>query len=204
MQHKEPQNSPVLSIVELLQEPIAAATAFGMQSKDIKGYFLVFDFGGGTFDVALMHVDDRIMRVLDTAGDNHLGGKDIDNAIVNDILIPHLKKEHEIDDVVNNNKYLKLLKEVVKPFAEESKIALSSKEYYNLDSGEPIETGWNRGKIGLLRKKKFQRKRFLEKSNKSYFSENIRYYQKNFLKKINWRWQSSDKKYLEEIANDEF
>jgi len=136
---------------ELLEEPIAAATAFGMESNDINGYFLVFDFGGGTFDVALMRVEDRIMKVVDTAGDNHLGGKDIDKAIVNDILISHLQKEYEIDDIINNNKYLKLLKEVVKPFAEESKIALSKKEDYTLDSGEPIEQD-EIGKIGLFEK----------------------------------------------------
>ena len=134
---------------ELLEEPVAAATAFGMESKDINGYFLVFDFGGGTFDVALMQIEDRIMKVIDTAGDNYLGGKDVDNAIVNDILIPHLQKEYEIDDVINNNKHLKLLKEVLKPLAEEAKKALSKKEDYLLDSGEPIE-GDEIGKIGLL------------------------------------------------------
>ena len=124
---------------ELLEEPIAAATAFGMESKDINGYFLVFDFGGGTFDVALMRVEDRIMKVVDTSGDNHLGGKDIDNAIVNDILIPHLQKEYEIDDIINNNKNLKLLKETIKRSAEDIKINLSNNENYKFEGDEPLD-----------------------------------------------------------------
>jgi len=123
---------------ELLEEPIAAATAFGIELKDINGYFLVFDFGGGTFDVALMRVEDRIMKVVDTDGDNHLGGKDIDKAIINDILIPHLQKEYDIDDVVNN-KYLELLKKAIRPLAEEAKIALSNRKYYPLQGDEPLD-----------------------------------------------------------------
>ena len=60
---------------ELLMEPIAASIAYGVSGKNINGYWLVFDFGGGTFDVALMRVEEGIMKVVDTDGDNHLGDR---------------------------------------------------------------------------------------------------------------------------------
>jgi molecular chaperone DnaK len=76
---------------ELLMEPIAASIAYGVNAKTVNGYWLVFDFGGGTFDVALMRVEEGIMKVVDTDGDNHLGGKDLDYAVVDNIIIPYLK-----------------------------------------------------------------------------------------------------------------
>ena len=60
---------------ELLQEPIAASVAYGLSGKDIEGKWLVFDFGGGTFDAALMTVEEGVVSVQDTEGDNLLGGK---------------------------------------------------------------------------------------------------------------------------------
>ena len=123
---------------ELLPEPIAAAMAFGIQNNNLEGYFLVFDFGGGTFDVALMHIEDRIMKVVDTAGDNHLGGKDIDYTIVNDIIIPHLNKEKEIENLLNNNE-LELLKYTLKPNSEEIKIYLSKRNICKFDVDEPLD-----------------------------------------------------------------
>ena len=58
---------------ELLQEPIAAAMAYGLSSQKNDGYWLVFDFGGGTFDAALLNVEDGILQVKDTEGDNYHG-----------------------------------------------------------------------------------------------------------------------------------
>lgn len=60
-------------------------------------YWLVFDIGGGTFDAALMKIEDGIMKAVDTAGDNHLGGKDIDNAFIEQIIIPYLSENYSID-----------------------------------------------------------------------------------------------------------
>ncbi|MEQ1418596.1 Hsp70 family protein [Acinetobacter indicus] len=124
---------------ELLQEPIAASIAYGIKANAITGYWLVFDFGGGTFDAALMHVEEGIMKVVDTEGDNHLGGKNLDNAIVDQLLIPELEKQCELSDTLENESTKKLLQDALKKYAEEAKIALSSKEkwsYFLEDLGE--------------------------------------------------------------------
>lgn len=128
---------------ELLQEPIAASIAYGVKVNAKIGYWLVFDFGGGTFDVALMHVDDGIMKVIDTEGDNHLGGKNLDAAIVDHLFIPEIEKQFEINDEVGK----RLLQDALKTFAEKAKIELSSKsswKYYlddfgTDDNGEEVE-----------------------------------------------------------------
>ncbi len=109
---------------ELLQEPIAASMAYGLDAKSKDGIWLVFDFGGGTFDAALLKVEDGIMKVIDTEGDNYLGGKNIDYAIVDEILIPDLKKKFSIESFLSGNK-LEYFREALKDFAEEAKIALS-------------------------------------------------------------------------------
>ena len=85
---------------ELLQEPIAASFAYGLSSEQKNGIWMVFDFGGGTFDAALLKVEDGIMQVFDTAGDNYLGGKDLDAAIVESIIIPYLKDNYAIDGIL--------------------------------------------------------------------------------------------------------
>jgi molecular chaperone DnaK len=116
---------------ELLQEPIAASIAYGIKASVKSGYWLVFDFGGGTFDAALMNVDDGIMKVIDTEGDNHLGGKNIDLAIVDQLFIPEISRQCEIDGILDDELGKKLLQDVLKRYAEQAKIALSSKISWN-------------------------------------------------------------------------
>ncbi len=118
--------------VELLQEPVAAATAYGLSSKNKDGYWLVFDFGGGTFDAALVKSEEGILSVKDTAGDNWLGGKNLDNAIVDEIIIPYLKNNYAIDFVLDDESKLQMLRDAVKPYAEEAKNQLSFKESYSI------------------------------------------------------------------------
>jgi len=110
---------------ELLQEPIAASIAYGLDAQNMKGYWLVFDFGGGTFDAALMKVDDGIMKVVDTEGDNNLGGKNIDYTIVDHLLIPVLKQKFRLESVLKNEFGKNLLRDALKKYAEETKIELS-------------------------------------------------------------------------------
>jgi len=112
-------------VVELLQEPIAASIAYGLDSKEKDGKWLVFDFGGGTFDAALLTVDEGIMRVLDTEGNNELGGKDLDLAIVDNIIIPYLKDNYSIEGILANKDKREILRNAMKSFAEKAKIDLS-------------------------------------------------------------------------------
>lgn len=113
---------------ELLQEPIAASMAYGMSSGEKDGYWLVFDFGGGTFDAALLKVEDGIMQVFDTEGDNYLGGKNLDYAIVDEILIPYLKQNFVINDIMADPMRKEILRDAMKTYAEEVKNALSFEE----------------------------------------------------------------------------
>lgn len=133
---------------EVLQEPVAAAMAYGLDSKKKDGYWLVFDFGGGTFDSALLKVEDGIMRVSDTEGDNYLGGKNFDLTVVDEIIIPHIQANYSIDDILDNDEKKAKYREALKPFAEELKNELSFKNEFNLykeegsgtdDDGEEIE-----------------------------------------------------------------
>jgi molecular chaperone HscA len=70
----------VFEVLRLISEPTAAAIAYGIQDKQ-KGNFVVYDFGGGTFDVSVLTIDKGIFKVLSTNGDTHLGGDDIDRFV---------------------------------------------------------------------------------------------------------------------------
>lgn len=133
---------------EVLQEPVAAAMAYGLDNKKKDGFWLVFDFGGGTFDAALLKVEDGIMKVTDTEGDNYLGGKNLDLAIVDEIIIPHIQENFSINDILNDDIKKSKYREALKSFAEELKNELSFKSEFNLykeegagtdDDGEDIE-----------------------------------------------------------------
>ncbi|MCF0219885.1 MAG: Hsp70 family protein [Muribaculaceae bacterium] len=106
---------------ELIQEPVAASVAYGLASKMKNAYWLVFDFGGGTFDAALMCIEDGIMKAVDTAGNNHLGGKDIDQAIVEQIILPYLAENFSIEGCAKKEEFIGMWKAK----AEEAKIQLS-------------------------------------------------------------------------------
>lgn len=110
---------------ELLQEPIAACMAYGLSSNNKNGKWLVFDFGGGTFDAALVKVEDGILTVFDTEGDNYLGGKNLDEAVVNKILIPALRAEYNLTSYDSTEWKKKALMDALKGPAEEMRTALS-------------------------------------------------------------------------------
>jgi molecular chaperone DnaK len=135
--------------VEVLQEPVAAAIAYGLDSKNKDGFWLVFDFGGGTFDAALLKNEGGINKVIDTEGDNYLGGKNLDFAIVDEIIIPYLKEEYNIEGKLENDAQKQVLRNAMKFYAEEIKNNLSTKDSYSLyidpgdigedEDGEEIE-----------------------------------------------------------------
>jgi molecular chaperone DnaK len=118
--------------VELLQEPVAAATAYGLDSKSKDGFWLVFDFGGGTFDAALIKSGQGILSVKDTGGDAWLGGKNLDEAIVDQIIIPNLQQNFAIESVLEDTSKKEILRNAVKFYAEETKIQLSFKDTHNI------------------------------------------------------------------------
>lgn len=118
--------------VQLLQEPVAAATAYGLTAKNKDSFWCVFDFGGGTFDAALVKSEEGILSVKDTDGDNWLGGKNLDEAIVDQLIIPYLKQTYSIDSILEDTTKKEILRNAVKPFAEEAKIQLSFKDTHNI------------------------------------------------------------------------
>lgn len=85
-----------LEVERIINEPTAAALAYGLDKTDKEEKILVFDLGGGTFDVSILELGDGVFEVIATAGDNQLGGDDFDQAII-DYLVAEFKKEHGID-----------------------------------------------------------------------------------------------------------
>ena len=85
-----------LEVERIINEPTAAALAYGLDKTDIDQKVLVFDLGGGTFDVSILELGDGVFEVLATSGDNLLGGDDFDQAII-DYLVAEFKKEQGID-----------------------------------------------------------------------------------------------------------
>ncbi|HEW92130.1 MAG TPA: molecular chaperone DnaK, partial [Thermotogaceae bacterium] len=109
-----------LEVMRIINEPTAAALAYGLDKKD-EEKVLVYDLGGGTFDVSLLEVGGGVVQVIATSGNNHLGGDDFDQRII-DWLAEEFKKEHGID-LREDKQALQRLKDA----AERAKIELSSK-----------------------------------------------------------------------------
>jgi len=120
--------------VVLLQEPIAAAVAYGFGNiKNEK--WLVYDLGGGTFDVALVSLKDGNLSVLANSGDNYLGGKNIDWDIVDKIIVPKILENYQLDNFVRNNDKYKEIFTKLKWIAENAKIDLSQNEKTIIEIG---------------------------------------------------------------------
>ena len=84
-----------LEVLRIINEPSAASIAYGLDKKEEKN-ILVFDLGGGTFDVSLLTIDKSFFEVLATSGDTHLGGEDFDQRIT-EHLVRTFKKKHQVD-----------------------------------------------------------------------------------------------------------
>ncbi|KAI8328988.1 heat shock 70 kDa protein [Chlamydoabsidia padenii] len=110
-----------LNILRIINEPTAAAIAYGLDKNDGEKTVLVYDLGGGTFDVSLLSIDDGIFEVLATAGDTHLGGEDFDSRVM-DHFIKLWKKKNDGEDITTDLKTMGKLKREV----EKAKRALSS------------------------------------------------------------------------------
>jgi molecular chaperone DnaK len=127
-------------LVVLLEEPVAACLAYSMEAQQKKGTWLVFDFGGGTFDAALVKKDDDgMMKIVDTGGDNELGGKDLDLAIVDKLIIPFLKANYRLSSHFDDKVKSDLLRFWTKKFAENARIELSFQQSTDLLKTYPGE-----------------------------------------------------------------
>ena len=126
-----------LNVLRIINEPTAAALAYGLDKQEKDHTILVFDFGGGTFDVSILELGDGVFEVKSTSGDNLLGGDDIDQIII-DYLVSNFKKSTGID-MQNDPTAMQRLKEA----AEKAKIELSTKT--KVEISIPFITADNHG-----------------------------------------------------------
>ena len=109
----------------LLQEPVAASLAYGFQDDMPKGYWFIYDFGGGTFDAAIMKAEEGSIIWVNHGGDKWLGGSKIDWAIVEQLIIPELVDNYDLPDFSRGNKKWRYALAGIKHAAEDAKILLS-------------------------------------------------------------------------------
>ena len=116
-----------LNVLRIINEPTAAAIAYGLDKKEEEKTVLIFDLGGGTFDVSLLTIEDGIFEVKATAGDTHLGGEDFDNILMK-YFIDEFKRKHKVD-ISDNKRALRRLKIA----CERAKRTLSSSATANVE-----------------------------------------------------------------------
>lgn len=145
-----------LNVLRIINEPTAAAIAYGMDNKSKEETnVLIFDLGGGTFDVSVLSIDDGVFEVLSTAGDTHLGGEDFDNRLV-DHFINEFKRKHK-KDISDNKRSLRRLR----TSCERLKRTLSSAAMANIEidalyEGQDFYTSLTRAKFENLCEDLFQ------------------------------------------------
>ena len=109
-----------LNVLRIINEPTAASLAYGLDKKQLNQNVLIFDCGGGTFDLSILNIDEGVFEVLSTAGNTHLGGEDFDNRLV-DHFVTEFKRKHKLD-LKSNAKSLRRLRSA----CERAKRTLSS------------------------------------------------------------------------------
>ena len=115
-----------LEVERIINEPTAAALAYGLDKQDTNEKILVYDLGGGTFDVSILELGDGVFEVLATSGNNHLGGDDFDNRLV-DYIVDEIKKQENVD-----LKDDKMAMQRIKEAAEKAKKDLSGMTSTNI------------------------------------------------------------------------
>ena len=149
--------------VQLLQEPIAASLAYANQDETDtfeEGKWLVYDLGGGTFDLALVQIQEGEMEVLDHEGDNFLGGTDIDQAIVTQLLIPHLETtghfEHLETEMRRASGRYNALYHSLLLRAEDAKVQLSSQDEAEIEFEVTDDAGETHEVLYVLTREAFE------------------------------------------------
>jgi len=122
-----------LNVLRIINEPTAASLAYGLDKKAINQNVLIFDCGGGTFDLSILNIDEGIFEVLSTAGNTHLGGEDFDNRMV-DHFVADFKRKHKLD-LKTNAKSLRRLRTA----CERAKRTLSSSTSASLELDSIME-----------------------------------------------------------------
>jgi molecular chaperone DnaK len=114
-----------LTVAPLVQEPVAAALAYSFRTEKDKVFWLAYDFGGGTFDAAVIQIREGMIEIVNHGGDNQLGGKLIDWEIVERLLAPAVAKQRKLDDFRRGNPKWRGAMAKLKWHAEQAKIILS-------------------------------------------------------------------------------
>lgn len=140
-----------MNVVRILNEPTAAAIAYGLDKRSGEKNILVFDLGGGTFDVSILTIDNGVFEVIATSGDTHLGGEDFDQRVLDHFM--KLIKKKQGKDISGDKRAIQKLKREV----EEAKRALSSTHEAKIEIEDLVE--------GLHFEETLTRARFEELNN---------------------------------------
>ena len=138
-----------LNVLRIIKEPTAAAIAYGLDKKDKERNILVFDLGGGTFDVSLLTIDGGVFEVVSTNGDTHLGGEDFDHRIL-DYLLKKIKKQHGKDLKGDKTVIQKLKTEIEKAKRHLSSSLQATLEIDELEPGFDFKDTLSRAKFEEL------------------------------------------------------
>ena len=138
-----------LNVLRIINEPTAAAIAYGLDKKDKERNILVFDLGGGTFDVSLLTIDGGVFEVVSTNGDTHLGGEDFDHRIL-DYLLKKIKKQHGKDLKGDKTVIQKLKTEIEKAKRHLSSSLQATLEIDELEPGFDFKDTLSRAKFEEL------------------------------------------------------
>ena len=122
-----------LNVLRIINEPTAAAIAYGLDKKGAEKNVLIFDLGGGTFDVSVLTMEDGVFEVKATAGDTHLGGEDFDNRMVDHFAAEFKRKTRK--DIINNQRALRRLRTA----CERAKRTLSSSTQAHIEIDSLVE-----------------------------------------------------------------
>ncbi len=142
----------------LLQEPVAAALAYGFQGGAGKEHWLVYDFGGGTFDAAIVKAEEGTVRVVNHGGDNFLGGSDIDWSLIDKVIAPRWAQDHGLDEFHRGNPRWRTAFALLKRSVERAKIRVSREDAawledcrFRSESDEILEPDFELTRLEVIR-----------------------------------------------------
>merc|ERR1712130_47614 len=144
-----------LNVMRIINEPTAAAIAYGLDKGTKEKNILVYDLGGGTFDVSILTIDEGVFEVLATAGDTHLGGEDFDQNIMK-YFLGRIKRKHKIDLTKDARAMAKLRRECEKAKRALSSVHQTKVEVEGILNGEDFSQTLTRARFEELNNHKFK------------------------------------------------